>query len=200
MKVSLNWIKDYVDLPADMDLKRLAYDLTMSTVEVEDTIEPVSYTHLDFVDNRPHAVIGMVDGEITTTDCGYTDRIDAEYDFLKIAVIERHKNTHHIGLGYIKGYGLKHGAVATSISHDSHNIIVVGANDEDMAFAANQVVALNGGIVVAQNGAVTGEVPLAVAGIMSDEPLVEVNRKLEEAKEKEMCIRDRVHTTRAQRR
>jgi len=141
-------------------------------------------TAADFVDNRPHAVIGMVDGEITTTDCGYTDRIDAEYDILKIAVIERHKNTHHIGLGYIKGYGLKHGAVATSISHDSHNIIVVGANDEDMAFAANQVVALNGGIVVAQNGAVTGEVPLAVAGIMSDEPLVEVNRKLEEAKEK----------------
>jgi len=141
-------------------------------------------TAADFVDNRPHAVIGMVDGEITTTDCGYTDRIDAEYDILKIAVIERHKNTHHIGLGYIKGYGLKHGAVATSISHDSHNIIVVGANDEDMAFAANQVVALNGGIVVAQDGAVTGEVPLAVAGIMSDEPLVEVNRKLEEAKEK----------------
>ena len=136
-------------------------------------------TAADFVDNRPHAVIGMVDGEITTTD-----RIDAEYDILKIAVIERHKNTHHIGLGYIKGYGLKHGAVATSISHDSHNIIVVGANDEDMAFAANQVVALNGGIVVAQDGAVTGEVPLAVAGIMSDEPLVEVNRKLEEAKEK----------------
>ena len=141
-------------------------------------------TAADFVDNRPHAVIGMVDGEITTTDCGYTDRIDAEYDILKIAVIERHKNTHHIGLGYIKGYGLKRGAVATSISHDSHNIIVVGANDEDMAFAANQVVALNGGIVVAQDGAVTGEVPLAVAGIMSDEPLVEVNRKLEEAKEK----------------
>lgn len=141
-------------------------------------------TAADFVDNRPHAIIGMVDGEITTTDCGYTDRIDAEYDILKIAVIERHKNTHHIGLGYIKGYGLKHGAVATSISHDSHNIIVVGANDEDMAFAANQVVALNGGIVVAQDGAVTGEVPLAVAGIMSDEPLVEVNRKLEEAKEK----------------
>ena len=99
-------------------------------------------------------------------------------------MIERHKNTHQIGLGDIKGYGLKHGAVATSISHDSHNIIVVGANDEDMAFAANQVVALNGGIVVAQDGAVTGEVPLAVAGIMSDEPLVEVNRKLEEAKEK----------------
>ena len=149
-----------------------------------DTFHVATLTAADFIDNRPHAVIGMVNGEITTTDCGYTDRIDVDYDILKIAVIERHKNTHHIGLGYIKGYGLKHGAVATSISHDSHNIIVVGADEEAMAFAANQVVALNGGIVVAEDGHVTGQVPLAVAGIMSDEPLVEVNRKLEEAKEK----------------
>ena len=149
-----------------------------------DTFHVTTLTAADFIDNRPHAVIGMVNGEITTTDCGYTDRIDVDYDILKIAVIERHKNTHHIGLGYIKGYGLKHGAVATSISHDSHNIIVVGADEEAMAFAANQVVALNGGIVVAEDGHVTGDVPLAVAGIMSDEPLVEVNRKLEDAKEK----------------
>ena len=149
-----------------------------------DTFHVATLTAADFIDNRPHAVIGMVNGEITTTDCGYTDRIDVDYDILKIAVIERHKNTHHIGLGYIKGYGLKHGAVATSISHDSHNIIVVGADEEAMAFAANQVVALNGGIVVAEDGHVTGQVPLAVAGIMSDEPLVEVNRKLEDAKEK----------------
>ena len=62
--------------------------------------------------------------------------------------IERHKNTHHIGIGYIKGYGLKSGAVATSISHDSHNIIVVGTNEEDIAAAANRVVELGGGIVV----------------------------------------------------
>ena len=141
-------------------------------------------TAADFADSRPHAVLGMVDGEITTTDCGYTDRIDLDYDVLKIAVIERHKNTHHIGLGFIRGYGLKRGAVATSISHDSHNIIVVGTNEEDMAFAVNRVVSLNGGIVVADAGQVTAEVPLAVAGIMSDEPLTVVNEKLEAAKEK----------------
>ena len=141
-------------------------------------------TAADFADSSPHAVLGMVDGEITTTDCGYTDRIDLDYDVLKIAVIERHKNTHHIGLGFIRGYGLKRGAVATSISHDSHNIIVVGTNEEDMAFAVNRVVALNGGIVVADAGQVTAEVPLAVAGIMSDEPLTVVNEKLEAAKEK----------------
>ena len=66
---------------------------------------------------------------------------------MKIAVVERHKNTHHIGIGYIKGYGLKSGAVATSISHDSHNIIVVGANEEDMAAAVNRVVELGGGMI-----------------------------------------------------
>jgi adenine deaminase len=116
-------------------------------------------------------------------DAGYSDRIDVEYDVLKIAVVERHKNTHHIGIGYIQGYGLKSGAVATSISHDSHNIIVVGTNETDMAAAVNRVVELNGGIVVWDGGQPVAEVPLAIAGIMSDEPLVTVNEKLETAKD-----------------
>ena len=137
----------------------------------------------DFTERRPRGIIGMVDGEITTVDAGYSDRIDVEYDVLKIAVVERHKNTHHIGIGFIQGYGLKSGAVATSVSHDSHNIIVVGTSEADMAAAVNRVVELNGGIVVWDNGAPKAEVPLAIAGIMSDEPLVTVNEKLESAKE-----------------
>ena len=86
----------------------------------------------DFTDARPRGIIGMVNGEITTVDAGYSDRIDVEYDVLKIAVVERHKNTHHIGIGFLQGYGLKSGAVATSVSHDSHNIIVVGTSEDDM--------------------------------------------------------------------
>ena len=136
-----------------------------------------------FDDNRPRGVIGMVDGEITTIDAGYADHIDVDQDILKIAVVERHHNTKHIGIGYIKGYGLRSGAVATSISHDSHNIIVVGTNEADMAAAAQKVVDLNGGIVVADGGEIVAGVPLAVAGIMSDEPLAVVNEKLEQAKE-----------------
>ncbi len=147
-----------------------------------DTFHVATLSAADFIDNRPHAVIGMVNGEITTTDGGYTDRIDADYDILKIAVIERHKNTHHIGLGYIKGYGLKKGAVATSISHDSHNIIVVGTNEEDMAFAVNHLVQAHGGITVAEDGHVLGDLRLDIAGIMSDDTLVNVNRDLEKAK------------------
>lgn len=147
------------------------------------TFHVAALTAEDFAEKRPRGIIGMVDGEITTVDAGYSDRIDVEYDVLKIAVVERHKNTHHIGIGYIQGYGLKSGAVATSISHDSHNIIVVSTNETDMAAAVNRVVELNGGIVVWDGGQPVAEVPLAIAGIMSDEPLVTVNEKLETAKD-----------------
>ena len=153
------------------------------TDRAHSTFHVGTLTTEDFIDHRPRGIIGMVNGEITTVDAGYSDRIDVEYDVLKIAVVERHKNTHHIGIGFLQGYGLKSGAVATSISHDSHNIIVVGTNEADMAAAVNRVVELNGGIVVWDGGAPKAEVPLAIAGIMSDEPLVTVNEKLERAKE-----------------
>ncbi len=148
-----------------------------------DTFHVTPLTEEDFRDVRPRAVIGMVPGEIVTTDNGYADKVDTEKDVLKIAVVERHKNTHHIGLGYIQGYGLKSGAVATSISHDSHNIIVVGTNSKDMAFAVNRIVENHGGIVVTENEQVKSELVLELAGIMSDSPLVEVNEKLEAAKD-----------------
>ena len=148
-----------------------------------DTFHVAPLSAADFTDKRPHAVIGMVPGEIVSEDAGYADHIDLEQDILKIAVIERHKNTHHIGLGYIKGYGLKHGAVATSISHDSHNIIVVGTSEEDMAAAANRIVENRGGITVMDGGQVLGEVALPIAGIMSDDSLVMVNSALEAAKD-----------------
>lgn len=148
-----------------------------------DTFHVAPLSAADFTDKRPHAVIGMVPGEIVSEDAGYADHIDLEQDILKIAVIERHKNTHHIGLGYIKGYGLKRGAVATSISHDSHNIIVVGATEEDMAAAANRIVENRGGITVMDGGQILGEVALPIAGIMSDDSLVTVNTALEDAKD-----------------
>ena len=148
-----------------------------------DTFHVAHLSAADFADERPRGVIGMIPGEIVTTDNGYATGVDVEKDILKIAVIERHKNTRHIGIGYIQGYGLKSGAVATAISHDSHNIIVVGTNEEDMAFAANRIVENRGGITVVENGIVLGEVVLEIAGLMSDDSLVSVNNKLEIAKE-----------------
>ena len=97
-------------------------------------------------------------------------------------MIERHKGTGHIGLGYIQGYGLKHGAVATSISHDSHNIIVVGANAEDMSSAVQQILSDRGGIAVVADEKTLAAVPLEIAGLMSDTELEVLNSRLEAAK------------------
>ena len=152
------------------------------TERAHGTFHLQALTPQDFEDHRPRGIIGMVPGEITTVDAGYSDRIDVEYDVLKIAVVERHRNTRHIGVGFLQGYGLKSGAVATSISHDSHNIIVVGASEAACAAAASRVAELNGGIVVWDQGEVKAELPLPIAGIMSDEPLETVNEQLEAAK------------------
>ena len=137
----------------------------------------------DFANSRPRGVIGMVSGQIITSDGGYAGGVDTQAGILKMAVIERHKNTRHIGIGYLKGYGLKSGAVATSVAHDSHNIICVGAGDEDMAFAANRIAQNHGGIVVVRDGRVLAELPLEIAGLMSEKPLREVNDLLENAKQ-----------------
>ena len=99
-----------------------------------------------------------------------------------MAVIERHKNTRHIGIGYLQGYGLKEGAVATSVAHDSHNIICVGVKDDDMALAANRVAQNKGGIVVVKDRTVIAELPLEIAGLITNRPLQDVNEALESAK------------------
>ena len=152
------------------------------TERAHHTFRVGSLTAEDFRNDGPLGVVGMVDGEITTLDAGRAEAADTARDILRAAVVERHRGTGHIGLGFLRGYGLKSGAVATSISHDSHNIIVVGAGPEDCAAAVNRVVELNGGIVVWNDGKPAAEVPLAIGGIMSSEPLEVVNEKLEAAK------------------
>ena len=150
---------------------------------VHDTFHLPVLSASDFANSRPRGVIGMVSGQIITSDEGYAGGVDTQADILKMAVIERHKNTRHIGIGYLKGYGLKSGAIATSVAHDSHNIICVGAGDEDMAFAANRIAQNHGGIVVVRDGRVLAELPLEIAGLMSEKPLREVNDLLENAKQ-----------------
>ena len=127
-------------------------------------------------------VIGIVPGELITQNLGRAEAPVPTRDLLKIAVAERHHHTGHIGLGYVKGYGLQRGAVATSVAHDSHNIIAIGAGDDDLALAINRIAQLEGGMVVVENGHILSELPLPVAGLMSDAPLEEVNDRLEQAK------------------
>lgn len=136
----------------------------------------------DFVHDGPLGVIGMMDGEITTLDAGYARDIDLNQDIIKIALIERHSNTGHIGLGFLKGYGLQAGAVATSIAHDAHNIVAIGENEADIAAAANRVAELGGGIVVLRDGNVLAQLALPVAGLMSDGDYLKVDEELALAK------------------
>lgn len=137
----------------------------------------------DFVINKEKEyVIGLIKGQVITENLGFANGVSVENDILKLCVVERHKSTGHIGKSYVKGYGLKSGAVATSIAHDSHNIIVVGVTDEDIAFAVNQIEQMKGGIVVVNNGKVVSQLALPIAGLMSDKPIKEVERALEELK------------------
>jgi len=104
---------------------------------------------------------------------------DAERDLAKIAVIERHHATGRIGIGLVRGFGLRTGAFASTVAHDAHNLVVVGAGDEDMAACAVRLQEIGGGIVVARDGAVRGELALPVAGLLSDEPVEDVVARLE---------------------
>ena len=99
---------------------------------------------------------------------------DPGRDLAKIAVIERHLGTGRIGLGFVRGSGLERGALASTVAHDAHNIVVVGMSDEDMARAVQRLGELGGGIVVVDTGEITGELPLPVAGLLADAPLADV--------------------------
>lgn len=147
-----------------------------------DTFHLDSVTSSSFKVEGKLGLIGLVGGELLTRNLGTADKIDVENDILKIACIERHKGTNHIGVGYVKGYSLKSGAVATSVAHDSHNIITVGCNDDDIAVAVNAIKDSKGGIAVVENGKIKALLELPIAGLMSDEPLTTVNEKLENAK------------------
>lgn len=147
-----------------------------------DTFHLESVTPSSFKVDGKLGLIGLVGGELLTRNLGTADKVDVENDILKIACIERHKGTNHIGVGYVKGYSLKSGAVATSVAHDSHNIITVGCNDDDIAVAVNAIKDSKGGIAVVENGKIKALLELPIAGLMSDEPLTTVNEKLENAK------------------
>ena len=125
--------------------------------------------------------IGLVPGQIVTDSLQVNARqsggnvvSDTGADVLKIAVIERHHGTGNVGLGFVKGFGLTEGALASSVAHDSHNIVAVGADDGDITAAVLKVVEMQGGQAVVRGGEVTAAVALPIAGLMSPLPLAEV--------------------------
>ncbi len=134
-------------------------------------------------------VIEVIPGQLITNelvcdiDWNSNNGIDTDRDILKLAVVERHNNTGHIGLGFIKGIGIKNGAIASSVSHDSHNIIVIGSNTRDMVLAANHIRSCGGNVVVSE-GRVLSQMALPIAGLMTDksgEEIAEANEQVREA-------------------
>ena len=130
-------------------------------------------------------VIGISQTQLLTTKLHMEPAIrngetvsDTERDILKMAVFERHHNTGNVGLGFVYGFGLKRGAIATTVGHDSHNLSVVGTNDEDMVVAVNRLREIGGGLIIVSEGEVRATVPLAIAGLMSDRDAVVVNSQI----------------------
>jgi adenine deaminase len=131
-------------------------------------------------------VIGLVSGQILTkaleeeaTVVNGAAVADPSRDLLKIAVVERHLASGNTGIGFVRGFGLKTGAIASSVAHDSHNIVVVGASDKDMMTALIEVIRLRGGQAVVENDRILASVPLPIAGLMSDMPLEDVRDRIE---------------------
>jgi len=150
----------------------------------------VDWTHLNFrvaADGPKVRVIGLIPDQIITehlveelpTREGEV-MADPGRDILKIAVIERHLATGNVGLGFVKGLGLEKGAIASTIAHDHHNIVVAGADDESMFNAVQAIAATRGGMAAAYNETVFAQLPLPIAGLMSDQPIETVCRQMDE--------------------
>jgi adenine deaminase len=145
-------------------------------------IEPVAVNDFQIAwEGGPARVIGLVEGQIVTDDLEEEPRVvngnaesDPGRDLLKIAVVERHLASGRVGLGFVRGFGLRQGAMASTIAHDAHNIVVVGADDGDMARAVQRLAEIGGGIVVVESRGVKAELPLPVAGLLSDASVAEV--------------------------
>lgn len=123
-------------------------------------------------------VIGLIPGQIVTEHLRMTPRVvdgnlvsDRSRDLLKIAVVERHRGSGNVGIGFVKGFGLQRGALASSVAHDSHNVVVVGASDPEMHLALKAVEEMGGGQVVVDGEDVLARLPLPIAGLLSNQPL-----------------------------
>jgi adenine deaminase len=131
-------------------------------------------------------VIELVEEQIITCQVIHEAKIenglvisDAARDILKIAVVERHKATGNIGKSFVSGFGLKKGAIASSVAHDSHNIIVVGTSDEDMRTAVERIIEMNGGLTAVCDRKISAELALPIAGLMSDKPMENVRNQMD---------------------
>lgn len=163
--------------------ERVFHSFHRDPITVEELqLKKTTGTHQRVIDMVAHELITRERIEEWKELPGMAPGIDISRDIVKLAAIERHKNTGHVGLGFLGKYGLKRGAVATSIGHDSHNLVIAGVTDEDMVLAGNRVIENGGGLAIALAGKVLADLPLPIGGLMADEPVEVVDEKLEHMK------------------
>jgi adenine deaminase len=165
------------------------FDATPAPEWVRDSVRvaaPAADAFLLPHDGERVRAIGLIKDQILTDHLVLTPSVragqvvaDPERDLAKIAVLERHHATGRIGLGLVRGFGLRRGAVATTVAHDAHNIVAVAMDDDDLRFAVERLAEIGGGIVIYEDGELRGELPLPVAGLMSDEPAAAVVASLD---------------------
>ncbi|MBP8178407.1 MAG: adenine deaminase [Spirochaetes bacterium] len=166
--------------------KNVTYpDWSKNTVNVGKTLTPQDFM---LTSNKPEVkvrVIQIEEAKVTTKQVIETLKTidgnvlpDTEKDIAKAALFERHKATGTKGLGFVKGFGLKKGAVASTVAHDSHNLLIVGTDEDDMAFAGNELIKAGGGMIAVAGGKVLALVELPVAGLLTDEPVEAVQKKV----------------------
>jgi adenine deaminase len=166
--------------------KNVTYpDWSKNTVNVGKTLTPQDFM---LTSNKPEVkvrVIQIEEAKVTTKQVIETLKTidgnvapNAEKDIAKAALFERHKATGTKGLGFVKGFGLKKGAVASTVAHDSHNLLIVGTDEDDMAFAGNELIKAGGGMIAVAGGKVLALVELPVAGLLTDEPVEAVQKKV----------------------
>lgn len=163
--------------------ERVFHSFHRDPITVEELqLKETTGTHQRVIDMVAHELITRERIEEWKELPGMAPGVDISRDIVKLAAIERHKNTGHVGLGFLGKYGLKKGAVATSIGHDSHNLVIAGVTDEDMVLAGNRVIENGGGLAIALEGKVLADLPLPIGGLMADEPVEVVDEKLEHMK------------------
>lgn len=163
-------------------------DWIKNTVKLKKEISPNSFviTHTDSKKNQCQArIIKLIKNQIINTEINSTLTVnnnivqnDLQNDILKIAVVERYGKNGNIGIGFVNGFELKSGAIAYSMSHDHHNIVVVGTNDKDMAACVNHIANIQGGACVAKDSIILADMHLPIGGLMSEKSTDEVEREL----------------------
>ncbi|MCF7622790.1 MULTISPECIES: adenine deaminase [Bacillaceae] len=147
----------------------LKHSVQFHEITGDDFAIPIKNEFANIIEITPNSLITKHSIEpVTLNHDGLLFQFSEHVDHLKLAVIERHHMTKQVGLGIVKGLGLKSGAIATTVAHDSHNLIIAGTNDQDMLLAAKEIKKMQGGLTVIQNGKILASLPLPIAGLMSE--------------------------------